>query len=126
MLEYGFSKKSVTEALKEAKFTDEEVAYGVNNCNANWNQQALRASKDYIEGPAGFSKVALQTSLEEACGFTAEEAAYAANNCNADWNEQALKAASDLINYYDKEEVKNLLEIQGFTAEQVLYAMNNL
>ena len=55
-------------------FTSEQANYGVNNCGADWNQQAAKSAKDYLSVSA-FSRDGLISQLEYE-GFTHDQAVY--------------------------------------------------
>lgn len=69
-----FSYKGLIEQLKYDGYTKEEAAYAADNCNADWNKQAVKSVKKYLETTT-FSKSALIEQLEYD-GFTHEQAVY--------------------------------------------------
>ena len=62
------------EQLEYEGFTSEQASYGVNNCGANWNEQAVKAAKSYLSF-SSFSHDGLVEQLEYE-GFTHEQAEY--------------------------------------------------
>lgn len=70
-----FSKSGLTDQLKYAGFTEEEVAFAVENCGADWMEQADKKAKSYLS-MTGFSKDGLKRQLKFE-GFTDEEIEYA-------------------------------------------------
>ena len=56
------------------KFTEEESTYGVDNCGADWNEQAAKKAKEYLN-TMSFSRSGLIEQLEFE-GFTHEQAVY--------------------------------------------------
>lgn len=70
-----FSKSGLTNQLKYAGFTEEEVAFAVENCGADWMEQADKKAKSYLS-MTGFSKDGLKRQLKFE-GFTDEEIEYA-------------------------------------------------
>jgi len=70
----SFSYKGLIEQLKYEGFSDTESIYGVDNCNADWNEQASKKAKSYIEY-SSFSKKRLIEQLQYE-GFTKEQAEY--------------------------------------------------
>ena len=72
----GFSKKGLIKQLEFEGYSTEEATYAVNNCGADWKEQAVRVAKDYLN-TMSFSKQGLIDQLEFE-GFTSEEAAYGA------------------------------------------------
>ena len=72
----GFSKKGLIKQLEFEGYSTEEATYAVNNCGANWKEQAVRVAKNYLN-TMPFSKQGLIEQLEFE-GFTSEEATYGA------------------------------------------------
>ena len=70
----AFSYAGLVKQLAFDKFTPEESAYGADNCSADWNEQAVRAAKSYLDAMS-FSKEDLIRQLEFS-GFTNEQAVY--------------------------------------------------
>jgi hypothetical protein len=70
----AFSKQGLIEQLEYEKFTLEQAQYGVNNCGANWNEQAAKKAESYLKYSA-FSRQGLIEQLEYE-GFTHEQAVY--------------------------------------------------
>ena len=70
----GFSKKGLIKQLEFEGYSTEEATFAVNNCGANWKEQAVRVAKNYLN-TMSFSKQGLIEQLEFE-GFTSEEAAY--------------------------------------------------
>lgn len=74
----SFSYKSLLEQLEFEGFTTEEATYGVDNCGADWNEQAVKKAKDYMKY-SSFSKNSLIEQLEFE-GFTHDQAVYGATS----------------------------------------------
>lgn len=74
----GFSKKGLKEQLIYEGFSDSEATYAVENCGADWNEQADRVAKDYMEY-SSFSKSGLIDQLEYE-GFTKSQAEHGAKS----------------------------------------------
>lgn len=70
-----FSKSGLTNQLQYAGFTEEEVSFAVENCGADWMEQADKKAKSYLS-MTGFSKEGLKRQLKFE-GFTDEEIEYA-------------------------------------------------
>lgn len=70
----GFSKNGLIKQLEYEEFALDEVTYAVDNCGANWNEQAFKMAKSYLE-ISGFSRDGLIEQLEFE-GFTHEQAIY--------------------------------------------------
>ena len=70
----GFSKQGLIDQLEFEGYTNSEAVYAVNNCGANWKEQAVRVAKNYLN-TMPFSKAELIDQLEFE-GFTYAEASY--------------------------------------------------
>ena len=60
--------------LEYEQYTHEEAVYAVDNCGADWNEQAARSAKEYLD-IMSFSREGLIEQLEFD-GFTNEQAVY--------------------------------------------------
>ena len=119
-----FSKEKTIKEFKEyiasgEGFSEEDAAYGAENCGADWNEQAVNKAKDYLNTMA-FSEKGLTDQLKHE-GFTEDEAAYGVKNCEADWNEQCEKKAQEYINTMSMSEdgLRDQLAYEGFSDEQI-------
>jgi SOS response regulatory protein OraA/RecX len=77
----GFSKEGLIQQLKDEfgeEFTDEEIQYALSNVKVNWNQQALKAAKNYLKNGIVTTKEGLKEQLKFE-GFTSSEIQYALN-----------------------------------------------
>ena len=70
----SFSYNGLIKQLKYEGYTDEECTYAVDNCGADWNEQASKCAKSYINSMS-FSRVELLKQLKYE-GFTDEQAEY--------------------------------------------------
>lgn len=70
-----FSKSELKNQLKYEGYTDAESEYAVNNCNADWNEQAAGSAQDYIN-ILSLSRDELMEQLEYD-GFTNSQISYA-------------------------------------------------
>ena len=70
----AFSKAGLIEQLEYEGFTNSQANYGVSNCGANWNEQAVKSAKSYLS-VSEFSRDGLIEQLEYE-GFTHEQAVY--------------------------------------------------
>ena len=111
----SFSKEGLIHQLEYEKYSRAAAEYAVNNCGANWNEQALKQAQSYLRS-SGFSKKGLIHQLEYE-KFTSSEAAYGVANCGADWNEQAVKVAQSYLrsSSFSKQELIRQLIYEGFT-----------
>lgn len=71
-----FSYNGLIKQLEYDKYTTEQATYGANNCGANWNEQAVKKAKSYLD-IMSFSRDSLIRQLEYD-GFTHEQAVYGA------------------------------------------------
>ena len=72
----GFSRDGLIKQLQFDKYTDEQAAYGADNCGADWNEMAARSAQSYMD-MSSFSRQGLIDQLTFD-GYTAEQAAYGA------------------------------------------------
>ncbi len=120
----GFSYTGLIEQLEYEKFAHEDAVWAADNCNADWNEEALESAKSYIDY-SGFSYTGLIDQLEYG-GFTTEEATYGADNCGADWNAEAAESAKAYLKYssFSRDGLIDQLEYEGFTHEQAVYGVD--
>ena len=69
-----FSYSGLIEQLEFEGYTHQEAVYGVDNCEADWNEQAALKAQSYLDIMA-FSREGLIDQLEFE-GFTREQAEY--------------------------------------------------
>lgn len=72
----GFSKSGLIKQLEFDGYSSEDATYAAENCNANWNEQAAKSAKNYLD-TMPFSKSELIHQLEFD-GYSKEEAEYGA------------------------------------------------
>lgn len=70
----AFSYSGLVSQLEYEQYTHEEAVYAVDNCGADWNEQAARSAKEYLD-IMSFSRGGLIEQLEFD-GFTHEQAVY--------------------------------------------------
>lgn len=70
----AFSYSGLIKQLEFEGFTHQEAVYGVDNCGADWNEQATLKAKSYLDMMA-FSREGLIEQLEYE-GFTGAQAEY--------------------------------------------------
>ena len=75
----GFSYKSLKDQLEYEGFSSSEIQYALDNCGADWNQQAVISAKQYLD-VMSFSRQGLIDQLEYE-GFTHEQAVYGVEQC---------------------------------------------
>jgi SOS response regulatory protein OraA/RecX len=123
-LDYSaFSYSGLIKQLKYEGFTTEQAEYAVDNCGADWNEQATLKAKSYLDYSA-FSYNGLVKQLKYE-GFTQQEAEHGVDNSGANWNEQAALKAQSYLDYsaFSREGLINQLEYEGFTTEQAEYGV---
>lgn len=120
----SFSRQGLIEQLEYEKFSTEEATYAVDNCGANWNEQAEKKAKSYLSHSA-FSYSGLVEQLEYE-GFTHDQAVYGVEKSGADWNEQAVKKAASYLKHssFSRQGLIDQLEYEGFTNEQAVYGVS--
>lgn len=119
----AFSYEGLIDQLEYEQYSYEDAMFAVDNCGADWDEQALNSALSYLEFTA-FSYSGLIDQLEYE-KFTTEQATYAADNCGADWNEQAARAAQSYTEFtsFSKDGLIDQLEYEGFTYEQAVYGV---
>ena len=70
----AFSYSGLIDQLKYEGYSASEAKYGVDNCDADWNEQAVKCAKAYLD-TMSFSKQGLIEQLEYE-GFTHDQAVY--------------------------------------------------
>ena len=122
----AFSKEGLYDQLKHAKYSDADARYAVDNCGANWNEQALDKAVSYLNISA-YSKEGLYKQLKYS-KFTDTEARYAVDNCGANWNEQAARKAKSYLDImsFSKQSLIDQLEYSGFTHDQAVYGAESV
>lgn len=70
----AFSRQGLIDQLLYEKFTSDQAAYGVNNCGANWNEQAAKKAKEYLNIMSFSREELINQLLSEK--FTQEQAVY--------------------------------------------------
>ncbi len=123
--ERAYSYDALVYALEEWDSFDHNAAvYAVENCGANWNQQAARRAEEICS--SGFrSKQTLKNTLIQNDQFSEAQADYAILNADIDWTSQAQGYAYGLIcdemepEYivYTHEELISMMLDAGFDQE---------
>lgn len=120
----AFSYTGLIEQLEYEKYSHEDAVWAADNCNADWNEQAVESAKSYIRHSA-FSYSGLVDQLEYE-GFTSDEAIYGADNCGADWNEEATESAASYLRHssFSRQGLIDQLLYEGFTQDQAEYGVS--
>lgn len=74
----AFSHDGLVDQLVYAKFTQAQAVHGADNSGADWNEQAAKAAKSYME-TSTFSRDSLIAQLEYS-KFTHAQAEHGANS----------------------------------------------
>ncbi len=122
----SFSRSGLIEQLEYEGFTEDEATYGVNNCGADWNEQALLKAKSYLK-TSSFSYSGLVEQLKYE-GFTDEQAEYGASNSGLDSSSQAAEKAKSYLNMNTGISYSGLveqLEYEGFSNSEAEEAVKN-
>lgn len=121
----SYSKPLLIERLEKDGYIHENAVYAADNCGADWNEQAVKRTKDYLSfEPHSYNKLLeILTSIEK---FTYDQAIYGIDNCEVDWNYQAERRIQGYVHTnkscsYD--ELIKLLEDEGYTHEQAVYGL---
>ena len=72
----AFSYSGLIEQLEYEGYSNEEAEYAAKNCGADWNEQAVKSAKQYLD-IMSFSRQSLIEQLEYE-GYTYDQASYAA------------------------------------------------
>ena len=91
------SNQGLVDQLEYEGFSRAEAVYGVDNCGADWNEQAYQKALSYLDFTS-FSKEGLIEQLEFE-GFTHEQAVFGAEKCNMDLGGQALEKARSYLDF---------------------------
>lgn len=71
----AFSREGLIDQLEFEGYTHDQAVYGVDNCGADWYEQAVKDAKQYLD-LMSFSRVGLVRQLEFE-GYTHDQAVYA-------------------------------------------------
>ena len=72
------SKQRVVDGLEQLGYSDKEIDYALENCGADWFQEAVEAAENAYQLDPSFYNEENLTSLLMTVGFTYEEAVYGA------------------------------------------------
>lgn len=90
----AFSYEGLIFQLEFEGYLNSEATYAVDNCGADWNEQAVKKCKEYLRVSAfSYDGLIKQLTFDN---FTEDEAVYGVDNCEADWNEQAVKKLKNI------------------------------
>lgn len=117
----AFSRDGLIDQLEYEGFSNADAVYGVDNCDADWNEQAEKSAKSYLK-TMSFSYNGLIEQLKYE-GFTHEQAVYGVSCSGADWNEQAAQAAKEYLDImsFSRSGLIEQLVYEGFTYAQAEY-----
>ena len=116
-----YSRSSMINHIELNGFTHEESVYAADNCDANWNRNALLKARNLIRN--NYSRSEVLYFLENDYLFTHEEAVYGTDNSGASWGNNALNR---IKNYTaSRLRIISYLTDYGFTESEINYAINN-
>ena len=75
----AYSRNTLSEQLTLEGFSEEDVANAVENCEADWKEEAAESAKEYLK-TSSMTKEDLEDILKDD-GFTDEEVSYGIANC---------------------------------------------
>ena len=118
-----FSYSGLIDQLEYEGYTTSEATYAVDNCGANWYEQAVKSAQSYLDVLA-FSRQGLVDQLLFE-GFTEDQAEYGVANSGADWYEQAAKSAQSYLDVmaFSRQGLIDQLLFEGFTQDQAEYGV---
>lgn len=121
----GFSKESLKGQLEYEGYDANQIQYALDNCGADWKEQALESAKSYLSDDIGFSKLGLMDQLEYE-EFTSDEVRYAIDNCGGDWMAQAVIKAQSYMESVpmSRDELISQLEYEKFTHEEAVHGVD--
>lgn len=121
----GFSKESLKGQLEYEGYDANQIQYALDNCGADWKNQALMSAKSYLGCNIGFSKLGLTEQLEYE-GFTSDEVRYAIDNCGGDWMAQAVIKAQSYMESVpmSRDGLISQLEYEKFTHEEAVHGVD--
>jgi hypothetical protein len=73
----AFSYNGLIKQLEYEKYSDKESKYAVDNCGADWNEQAAKKAKEYLNTSSFSRKELIDQLIYE--GFTQKQAEYGAS-----------------------------------------------
>lgn len=117
----AFSYEGLVEQIEYENYPHETAVFAVDNCGADWNEQAVKSAQSYLD----FSAFSYEGLIDQLVyeKFTEEQATYAADNCGADWYAQAAKCAESYLEFtsFSKEGLIDQLVFEGFTHDEAVY-----
>lgn len=122
------SKEGFIESLSFGGIDRAGAIWLLEQCNVNWDKQAIRYAQEYIEGGYVHTKKQLINILFDA-GFTEAQTRKATDSWkgydNIDWDNQAIKFAQDCMECHavsTKRQLINVMVYDGFTLDQAIKA----
>ena len=122
------SQKEIEDQLKENGYTADEIKFAMDNCGADWKEQAIIQAMMHLA--AGGNSKANVISVMKYEGYSDEYAEYAANYEKLDYYEQALYDAVYLRYTYTqyggsgtRESTKEMLEYDEYTEDEINFAL---
>ena len=110
-------------------YAEEDVEYGVDNCGADWNEQAEKRAKA-LSGQGGYSYDNLVEKLESE-GFTHDQAVNGAKAAESSGGQSGASSAVEVAKKYvdsgnySYSALIDKLQQDGFSTADAEYAANN-
>lgn len=111
----GYSKTSIGDKLAYRGYSDDEIAYALENCTADWNEQALLRTPSYTNG--GRTREKTFELMKDYDGFSEEEINYALDNCGVDWDNQLKVCVDSYADIYSRAEIIEKSKYCGHSEE---------
>ena len=114
----GVSKESLRTVLENNGFTSEEIDYAMENCGADWYEQAKMCATEYMEYMSfSYKGLVVQLKFE---GFTDEEAEFGAAELYGGTSDPENEAYKAIENENALEQAKELLEDEGYSHSRLI------
>lgn len=127
------SKNAIVLKFEEESYSQKEIEKGLDSIDVNWNEQAVKASEEYIntkveiekESYSVTSRKCLRKILIEEKYFKSAEATYGIKESTIDWEEQAFKQAKYYLaqDTYSKKSLIKKLVSDEFSYKEAEYAV---
>lgn len=111
---------------KYCKFIESDVLYAVDNCGADWGQEAIDYIQEWLDVGSGYCYYTMVKRMK-GDWFTNEDIEYALNNMKIDWVAEAGKKIASLLesSAYSAVEVTNFMTRAGFAEADTMAALNH-
>ena len=118
LMSLDLSSDGLEELLKLDEYSEEDIAFALENCGADWEQEAADYARHTLAS-GGFSEKTLKEQMELE-KFDAELADKAIASCSPDWDKEAKDFAAYNINFssVSRALLEETMLDSGFTQEQ--------